>query len=256
MGSARRMGTLRCEAAWKRVVQRVMIILATARQQMVVDSMVMSADTEKLQPSSSSSFKGEAKAKKPKDAHIDQGIGKPLSRSKAHKTFAKEPQDCNHPPDKLRCRANAQFQWWTCTLCGNRWERTSEEVKTPADLPPTSEDAAKLRNNRGQEFPQFLPAPRGRLSQGDKFVEMDRSGKPRALGKMEERPNHETGSALSSTTRATTKDPNKVRNRPSGIRPTQRSKTPTRTTHPEVHEIGDSDDGWDDTLMKEESGSE
>ncbi|CAE7937667.1 GIP [Symbiodinium sp. KB8] len=151
----KRMGVAKVEAAWKRLTVRILVMLATARQQMVVDEFYV---TEEPKEKASSSHEAKPKRRANKNSQINQGIGQPLARSKAHKTFAVEPQSCQHPPDKLRCRANAISQWWTCTLCGSRWQRndTVETINDP--LPKTSENEPKIMGRRGQEFPKFLPA--------------------------------------------------------------------------------------------------
>ena len=66
----------------KTMAQTILLMLATARQQMVVDQLVKKNNEPELNPpsSSTSSFKGQRKAK---DAPINQGLGKPLARSKA-----------------------------------------------------------------------------------------------------------------------------------------------------------------------------
>ena len=93
---SRKMGRAKCESVWKRLVTRLLVILNTARQQMVVDSFV---EAENLLEDKNKvvSPKGKAMVRKPKSEPIDQGIGKPLSRSKAQKSFVKEPEQCNHP---------------------------------------------------------------------------------------------------------------------------------------------------------------
>ncbi|CAE7204904.1 unnamed protein product, partial [Symbiodinium pilosum] len=157
----RRMGTQRALATWKRMAQTILLMLATARQQMVVDQLVKKNNEPELNPpsSSTSSFKGQKKAK---DAPVNQGLGKPLTRSKAHAKFNKEPSECNRRSDALRCRANSKATWWTCTDCGSRWQRPEEDPSSTATTSfQVDEKAKKVKNAQGQEFPKFLPAPRG-----------------------------------------------------------------------------------------------
>ncbi|CAE7294085.1 unnamed protein product, partial [Symbiodinium necroappetens] len=155
----KRLGVAKVEAAWKRLTVRILVMLATARQQMVVDEFyIVDSPPEDPKEKASSSHEAKPKRRATKNSHINQGIGQPLARSKAHKTFAVEPQACQHPPDKLRCRANAIFQWWTCTLCGSRWQRNDTVETTNDPLPKTSENEPKIMGRRGQEFPKFLPA--------------------------------------------------------------------------------------------------
>ena len=177
----RRLGTQRTLAMWKSMVQTIILMLSIARQQIVLDQLVKGDNIPEDPPSSSTStFKG---SKKPKDAPINQGLGKPLGRSKAHAKFNKEPSECNHRSDALRCRANSK------AMCGSRWQRPREDPSTTATSNfQVDEQAKKVKNSQGQEFPKFLPAPRGRLNQGYRQVELDIRGKPKTLVQPHQQP--------------------------------------------------------------------
>ena len=217
----KKLGTAKVEMAWKRITARILMMLATARQQMVVDEFYLQDQIEDNQKEkASSSHQTTQKPRTKKTTNVSQGIGQPLARSKAHKTFALEPSACQHPPDKLRCRANSVSQWWTCTLCGSRWQRNDAVDVIPDRLPPTSENEPKIAGSRGQEFPKFLPAPRSRPHQGDKMVELDNYGRPRTLASASSSETGGTG-AMPAATPKTSKQPNPA---------TQRSPSRTRTT--------------------------
>ena len=244
----RRMGTQRALATWKRMAQTILLMLATARQQMVVDQLVKKNNEPELNPpsSSTSSFKGQKKAK---DAPVNQGLGKPLTRSKAHAKFNKEPSECNRRSDALRCRANSKATWWTCTDCGSRWQRPEEDPSSTATTSfQVDEKAKKVKNAQGQEFPKFLPAPRGRLGQGYRQVELDQTGRLRTVAQPHRQASPPPTTSTSTAPPAKEKSlppakaaatppggepssptaASRVRMTSSGLRPAQRSKTPTR----------------------------
>ena len=176
----RRMGSQKTLAMWKRLTRAILLMLATARSQMAVDYLTKRGEEQKDPPSSSTA--AFPRAKKGKEEPINQGLGKPFRRFKAQNKFAKEPEGCNHRPDALRCRANSKATWWTCLDCGSRWQRPQEDPKkTPSTTFVVNEQADKIKNARGQEFPRYLPAPRGRLHQGYRQVEFDATGKPITL---------------------------------------------------------------------------
>ncbi|CAJ1434177.1 unnamed protein product [Effrenium voratum] len=121
-----------------------------------------------------------SQVRKPKDPdrEIPQGIGKPLPRSQAQKHWALEVKECQHPAEHLRCRANRHGSWWTCLLCGARWERLETPASASSSKAPEAPQAKKLLLEKGVEYPQFLPAPRSRPEQGDLEVIVNRMGKP------------------------------------------------------------------------------
>ena len=185
---ARRMGEAKCEMAWKRLVKALILMLVTARQQMVLDhlnqrSIELEPENSRTDPEDQSTKKKNKKTFN-KNEYIFQGIGRPLPRSEAHKHFPTLPEKCQHPADALRCRANVNNHWWTCTRCGNRWQRLKEDefntlppVATMPDHHLTDGFPTKLVNARGQEFPRVLPPPKARPQQGEREVVMERTGK-------------------------------------------------------------------------------
>jgi len=73
--------------------------------------------------------------------------GKPMSRSTANKgkPFDLEPNVCNHPPGLMQTRGGqGGVKWYTCLLCGSRWERVYGPLtaKAPPEVPPCPTRAA------------------------------------------------------------------------------------------------------------------
>ncbi|CAE6964999.1 GIP [Symbiodinium sp. CCMP2592] len=255
----KKLGIAKIEAAWRRITFRILMMLATARQQMVVDEFYLNDELKEEQKAASNELRNaKDKKKTAKSEHINQGIGQPLSRSKAHKTFALEPSACQHPPDKLRCRANANSQWWTCTLCGSRWQRNDMVETIKEKLPATSENEPKLMGRRGQEFPKFLPAPRSRPQQGDKTVELDNYGRPKALASASSSETGGTGSMPSTTSRpqrarASTdaRSPSRTRPTSHGTRMIQPLKKNSDPAAHETYEINTDEETWSDEEMQQ-----
>ena len=79
-----------------------------------------------------SHFRSEARAqnaKKTKTPDLSKAdiVGDPLSRSVA-KDWVYDPVMCTH--DEKSIHGNGKARWFTCTRCGNRWERLSVEEWT------------------------------------------------------------------------------------------------------------------------------
>ncbi|CAE7633607.1 unnamed protein product [Symbiodinium necroappetens] len=169
----RAMGTAKCESAWRRLVKALMLMLVTARQQMVLDylnkrSLENEPEVSRVDPNDAKKKDSKKGKTFDKSVYIYQAIGRPLPTSHAHKEFPCSKRECQHPADALRCRANVQSHWWTCVRCGLRWDRPKETEENT--LPELSVKPAydtinghpkKLINSKGQEFPQVLPPPKG-----------------------------------------------------------------------------------------------
>ena len=242
----RRMGTKRVLATWRRLVVALMTMLATARNQMVVDHLMNREEPEEIPEETTQNIQQPREKKKVTKGPMAQGIGAPLRKSEAHKNFPMKIAECNHPPDALRCRGNQAMKWWVCTRCGSRWSRPEEKELENEERQKvtTTEDAPKLKDRQGREFPQFLPAPRGRPQQGARMVTVPPRGRPQT--DRETTASSSTGPAPSST-----KPPesSRVRRAPHGLRPTQRAKTPTRNALPETFELNTDNEDWDDVAM-------
>ena len=163
--------------SWRRLTMAVMLLISTTRQQMVLDYMQQKSLEMDEDKGNVRDTKNKTKSKKDKGAWIDQGIGAPLNRSTAQKHWAKEPKDCNHPGEYLRCRANCYSQWWVCLTCGSRWERLQQDKATSSTstMVPETPEARQLRAKAGT-YPEHLPAPRSKPDQGNIQLEVDRRG--------------------------------------------------------------------------------
>ncbi|CAL1162757.1 unnamed protein product [Cladocopium goreaui] len=143
----------RCDA-WKRMTLIILNMIIHANQEHVVhyltnrNAELMLQDQERLAQRVSAKVKGKNQNK------VRRGIGRPLTRSTAWKTWRFEPSKCPHEEDQLRQRAGGGHHWWTCLACGARWER----LESAADVM----ENAKLNQPKGSASPQILPAPRYR----------------------------------------------------------------------------------------------
>jgi len=109
-------------AAWKRVTLALLLMLETAGKQVVMDyiakkSMELKDNDEMPKERNTKEKKQNKNAGK---TVIIQGIGKPLPRSSAQKTWHMDPKQCNHPAEYMRCRANRYEKWWICLECGSQ----------------------------------------------------------------------------------------------------------------------------------------
>ncbi|CAE7266283.1 unnamed protein product [Symbiodinium natans] len=258
----RRMGSVKTMAAWKRLTTAVMVMLATARQQTLVDHWTRrSLEEEKTVTEIQIPYK-KKKDKVKRTGPVSQAIGNPLEQSKAHKEFPKTRQECNHPADALRCRGNAWTKWWTCARCGSRWNRP-EEIQPTQPHPESSssttavvdDKAEKITTQRGQEYPRYLPAPRGRLEQGGDNQSQGEGGKAEAsrpavdlhdLQVLEQR--SENPSQRSSS------KPKEASRVPSGLRETRRTKTLPHSNGPEIYEMHSGDTRSGQRIDKSQHG--
>ena len=180
--SSRKLGTRKCETAWSRVVKAMMLLINTTRSQMVLDYLQKKgAVCDEVDPENvGDKFKKatKAKGKANQTEWIAQGIGKPLKRSTAQKFWEKEPEQCNHPAEYLRCRANRFDRWWVCLTCGSRWERfdVDHAASSTATVVPETPDSHSLKTLEGT-YPQFLPAPRSKPDQGAVTLKVTNMGK-------------------------------------------------------------------------------
>jgi hypothetical protein len=132
---------------------------------------LMLQDQERLAQRVSAKVKGKNQNK------VRRGIGRPLTRSTACKTWRFEPSKCPHEEDQLRQRAGGGHHWWTCLACGARWERleSAADVIENAKLnqpkgSASSSQAAQapmsttvtVSTSSTVAYPQILPAPRYR----------------------------------------------------------------------------------------------
>ncbi|CAE7473706.1 GIP, partial [Symbiodinium necroappetens] len=137
--AARRRGATWCERSWARIVMILVRMIATVRQQLVVDSLILDAYAPSASASSSTTAPPpKEKQGKKKDTKVRQGLGTQLSRSQAQNKWTLEPESCPHEEQDLRMRGNQARHWWACLKCGSRWERV--ETDTVENPVPTNED--------------------------------------------------------------------------------------------------------------------
>eukprot|EP00435_Cladocopium_sp_Y103_P015040 s4082_g3.t1 len=207
--TSRRMGTQKCEKAWNRLVMALVLLMQTTRQQMVLDYMQKKGMEHEAEETENvgEKFKKQTKVKGKvtRAEWIPQGIGKPLKRSEAQKYWEKEPKECQHPAEYLRCRANRFDRWWVCLTCGSRWERfdTDHSTSSTTTKIPEAPNSQSLKTVTGT-YPQFLPAPRSKPDQGAVTLKVDNKGKIAMVP-------GDTGSTTSR--RSTTRTPETARDR-------------------------------------------
>ncbi|CAJ1392757.1 unnamed protein product [Effrenium voratum] len=262
----KKMGVAKCVHVWRRLVLALSTMLVTARQQAVVDYLAKRAHHNDENEEHSKNKNQRSQVRKPKDPdrEIPQGIGKPLPRSQAQKHWALEVKECQHPAEHLRCRANRHGSWWTCLLCGARWERLETPASASSSKAPEAPQAKKLLLEKGVEYPQFLPAPRSRPDQGDLEVIVNRMGKPEVSTHKKHDNCQKDNSDLKTAgpikehmhagiqVKKEKDDEDKKVRRPSGLRTARRSKTPSRDNkpEPELYELSSHSSEWEDEAQK------
>ncbi|CAE7305094.1 unnamed protein product, partial [Symbiodinium sp. KB8] len=138
--AARCRGATWCERSWARIVMIMVRMIATARQQLVVDSLILDAYAPSASASSSTTAPAKSQPSKKKEAKVRQGLGTQLSRSQAQTKWTLEPEQCPHEEQDLRMRGNQARHWWACLKCGSRWERVeTDTVENPAGQVATDE---------------------------------------------------------------------------------------------------------------------
>ena len=144
-------------------------MIATAREQMVVDALMVETQTG----SASSTMAPPPKQRATKDQKpLKQGIGHQLARSQTQKQWPQEPETCLHPEDQLRMRGNQAKHWWVCLSCGSRWERTEAAVAVPGQGAVPEQVRPVYRATAP---PKLLPPPRSRANLGSITLEQART---------------------------------------------------------------------------------
>ena len=161
----RKMGNTKTVQAWKRLVSSLLTMMFTARSQMVVDhiqqrNVLEDEINEKNYPTT------KTVKKKEKTEWINQGIGKSMPRSTTQKYWPCEPETCQHPAEHL-AEPIVTGTWWTCLLCGSRWERTQgdKSASSSTTVIPEAPHAKRLDTANGA-YPEVLPAPKSKPEQG------------------------------------------------------------------------------------------
>ena len=134
----RRRGSEWCHRSWARLVGLLVRMIATARQQMVIDDVIRTVAPPTSTASSSTSAPTSCKQSRNQQP-VRQGLGAPMSRSQVKNTWTERPESCPHGEEDLRMRGNQAQFWWVCLRCGSRWERTLVETVPSTKAPATAE---------------------------------------------------------------------------------------------------------------------
>lgn len=154
---------------WKRVAIMLLCLIATTQQQWALDYLMgrRSLEEEENVIQELPEKKDKKKTKAPMT--IRRGIGPPLPRSTACKTWSKEPSECVHPEDHLRQRSSKGHFWWTCLMCGSRWVRLecdadfNENQKAHGNQTRGSTtEPVMVTTSSTVAYPKQLPPPRSR----------------------------------------------------------------------------------------------
>lgn len=144
--------------AWKRLILAVLMLFRNTRQEMLMEYL-----TQRIpEPEEVPALENKRKKNKGLDpeAKLRMGIGKPLSRSVAQKECTYKIEDCSHDSDYLRHRAGRGHFWFTCLVCGARWERLETSLPSSSSTSLVVE-APKGRQSK-QAYPKQIPPPRYR----------------------------------------------------------------------------------------------
>ena len=161
--SKKKTPTVKLLAAWRRMAQLTINMILTTIRQSATDYLLNRHRYELAEPVKESAQKA---PKQIGDGRIRRGIGQPLRRSTACKTWHCEPSDCAHPEDKLRQRGSKNFYWWTCLDCGSRWARVEwaadAAVNSGAQSSTDPPTAVELVTKSLMSYPAKLPPPKHR----------------------------------------------------------------------------------------------
>ena len=64
-------------------------------------------------------------------------VGKPMTPGEGRVEM--DPEQCQHPTDRMKRAGNKAAKWWTCQQCQSRWTRMSLEDAVPTGIPRGSE---------------------------------------------------------------------------------------------------------------------
>ena len=80
-------------------------------------------------------------------------VGKPLPPGEGNVEV--EPEQCQHPVNRMIRHGNRTSKWWTCHQCQSRWERMTIEQAMPTGIPRGTE-ALLFGKHAGQTFAQVF----------------------------------------------------------------------------------------------------
>eukprot|EP00913_Durusdinium_trenchii_P021790 g20473.t1 len=172
------------EARWKRLVLAVMLIFKNMRNELVMEYLTQRQEIDLPDFEDDRKKHVKSQSADPTQWKVRMGIGKPLSRSVAQKSWQRDPDSCPHPEDQLRHRAGRGHFWYTCLGCGSRWERL-QLPEDPAASSSSSTQIVKTPPRKStQGYPKKLPAPRYRPDLGNYHINVktqEEKGSPAML---------------------------------------------------------------------------
>ena len=114
-----------------------------------------------------------------KEYHGPIGRGKALSISKGK--FSMPAEQCEHPTESVKPRGNNVAIWWTCVLCGSRWERVEEALEDPCPEQPDEAAGEVLEDPYPEKTDEAANWPTSSaVVSGDRRQPGKRRGRPRA----------------------------------------------------------------------------
>ncbi|CAJ1455174.1 unnamed protein product, partial [Effrenium voratum] len=259
----------RAKNAWRRMTLAIFTLIKAATDQLVVDYLVKSRKVEEELGAVSQTTMKKQTTKNVSQQVVRQGIGKPLTRSKAQKNWVHEPDVCPHVQEYLRHRAGRGYFWWTCLQCGSRWERNQLEETTAGS---SSSSHLVVEKPLKGSYPEYLPPPRYRTDMNKlvKVTTKESDNVPKSQGSilateiknqatamLEDQFNRDTENANAGPDGTITDKNNgkgncRSKNRTlTGVLPCRRSKTPTRKSavDTEIYELNTDSDTLGDMEM-------
>ena len=225
------------EARWKRLILAVMLIFKNMRNELVMDYLTQRQEIDLPDFEDDRKKRVKSQSADPTQWKVRMGIGKPLSRSVAQKSWQRDPDSCPHPEDQLWHRAGRGHFWYTCLGCGSRWERL-QLPEDPAASSSSSTQIVKTPPRKStQGYPKKLPAPRYRPDLGNYRINV--------------KTQEEKGSPAMLTQGPIPPLPRRSMEEMTGLVPTRRSKSPTRSGQaqdPEQFLLMDPQE-WEDAMM-------
>ncbi|CAK9024323.1 Uncharacterized protein SCF082_LOCUS16580 [Durusdinium trenchii] len=229
--------TMMAETRWKRLVLAIFVLFKSMRTELTMEYLTRRQDIYELETEEDRKKHVKTKSADPAQWTLRMQIGKPLSRSVAQKTWAKDPDDCKHPEDQLRHRAGRGHFWYTCLGCGSRWERLSQPAEATSSSSSTQIVQPIEKKNNPQGYPKKLPAPRYRADLGDFHINVQ-------LKEKETVPQLTQGPIPPTVTRRGMEEME-------GLVPVRRAKSPTARTgtpQPEMFMMMSKEE-WEDAMM-------
>ena len=114
------------EASWRRLALRVFLVTEAARQQVVLNEVIVLAPSKtRLATEAAAAASGKQVTYVTREEVISRPL---LTDSKSLKQVC-DPDTCPHPG--LWPRGSRKAMWYTCHLCPRRWQRYENEQLIP-----------------------------------------------------------------------------------------------------------------------------